>query len=118
MAEPRPDVTGKGPNLMRETLAIFKEIDGMCASWSGGAADKIKSALVEKAHEMEPLLQRGYMKTVKGGEIAWDCKQLALELKSSVEKKDEAGAAASLDKLGTEVDELIHKVKTFVIRMT
>lgn len=118
MAEAKPDVTGKGPTLMRETLTIFKEIDGLCAGLPGPAADKIKSALVTKAGEIEPLLQRGYMKTVKGGEISWSCKELALELKASVEKKDAAAAEAIFVKLDAEVEELIHKVKTFVIRMT
>jgi len=118
MAEPKPDVTGKGPSLMRETLAIFKEIDGMCASWPGPASDKIKVALAAKAKEVEPLLQRGYMKTVKGGEISLSCKELALELKSAVEKKDEAAAQTSLDKLDAQVEDLIQKVKSFVIRMT
>lgn len=117
MAE-RPDCTGKGPAFIREALAMFKEIDGQSASLSADAAKEIKSALASKAQEIEPLLSRAYMKTVKAGETAYDCKQLADELKASVASGDEPKALEHLGKLGTELDGLVHKVKTFVVRMT
>ena len=114
----KPDVTGKGPACIREGLVVFKQIDGQCAALSGAAAEKIKSTLSIKAQEIEPLLSRAYMKTVKAGEIAFGCKQLADELKSSVDRGDESKALEGLDKLGAELDGLTHKVKTFVVRMT
>ncbi len=117
MAE-RPDCTGKGPAFIREALATFKEIDGQCASLSADAAKELKSTLATKAQEIEPLLSRAYMKTVKAGETAYDCKQLAEELKACVAGGDESKAIEQLGKLGTELDGLVHKVKTFVVRMT
>ncbi len=44
------------------------------------------------------------MKTVKAGETAYDCKQLADELKASVSSGDESKAMENLGKLGTELD--------------
>jgi hypothetical protein len=116
--QPKPDVTGKGPAFIREALAVFKEIDGQCATMSAETAAKIKTALSNKSLEIEPLLSRAYMKTVKAGEVAYGVKLLAEDLKSSVDKCDEAKALENLDKLGPELDALIHKVKTFVVRMT
>jgi len=118
MADQKPNVTGKGPALIREALAVFKEIDGQCGSLSAESAEKIKATLAGKAQEIEPLLSRAYMKTVKAGETALGCKELAEELKASVDRCDESQALASLEKLGTQLDGLIHKVKTFVVRMT
>ncbi len=119
MADPQKvDVTGKGPAFVRDALAMFKEIDGQCTALSGDTAQKIKSTLASKAQEIEPLLSRAYMKTVKAGETALKCKELAGELKSSVANCDESKALESLDKLGAELDGLTHKVKTFVVRMT
>ncbi len=116
--QPKPDVTGKGPAFIREALDLFKQIDGQCGALSADAAVKIKSTLSIKAQEIEPLLSRAYMKTVKAGETAYGCKQLADELKSYVGSGDETKALENLDKLGTELDGLVHKVKTFVVRMT
>ncbi len=112
------DVTGKGPAFMREALELFRQIDGQCAALSPDAAVKIKATLSTKAHEIEPLLSRAYMKTVKAGETALGCKQLATDLKSSIDTGDEAKALEALDNLGTQLDGLVHKVKTFVVRMT
>ncbi|MBI5250586.1 MAG: hypothetical protein HY912_13935 [Desulfomonile tiedjei] len=114
----KPDVTGKGPAFIRETLVVFGEINGQCATLSKDAAEKIKATLSSKGQEIEPLLSRAYMKTVKAGETALACRQLADLLKSSVTGCDEAKAMENLDKLGAELDGLIHKVKTFVVRMT
>jgi hypothetical protein len=118
MADQRPDCTGKGPAFIREALAMFKEIDGQTASLSADAAKEIKSTLAGKTQEIEPLLSRAYMKTVKAGETAYDCKVLAGQLKASVASGEESNALESLNKLGTELDGLVHKVKTFVVRMT
>ncbi len=114
----RPNVTGKGPALIREALEVFNAIDGQCATLSADAAGRIKSTLATKRQEIEPLLTRAYMKTVKAGETAWDCKQLAEQLKQCVEGCQESQALETLSKLGTELDGLTHKVKTFVVRMT
>lgn len=114
----KPDVTGKGPAFVREALAMFKEIDGQCASLSADAAEKIKTTLDSKGQEIEPILSRAYMKTVKAGETAYTCKTLAEELKQSVDACNEAEALEKLAVLEKEMDGLIHKVKTFVVRMT
>ena len=114
----RPDVTGKGPALIREMLAVFKEIDGQCASLSPETAAKIKSTVAAKGQEIEPLLSRAYMKTVKAGEISWGCKELALEVKQQVDACNSEEALGKLENLEKELDGLIHKVKTFVVRMT
>jgi hypothetical protein len=114
----KPNVTGKGPAFIRETLSVFGEINGQCGSLSAEASEKIKTTLDTKAQEIEPILSRAYMKTVKAGETAYTCKTLADELKQSVESCNEAQALEKLDSLQTEMDGLIHKVKTFVVRMT
>lgn len=118
MAEKKmPDVTGKGPALSREMLAIFKEIDGM-NGLSGDAMTKIKAVCQAKGAEMEAMLGRAYMKTVKAGEVAWQCKELAAELKDAIAAGNEAGALEILEKIETDLGGLIHTAKTFVIRMT
>lgn len=114
----RPDVTGKGPALIREMLGVFKEINERDASLSPELAQRIKTTLLAKGEQIEPLLSRAYMKTVKAGETSWACKELALNLKQSMESCNEAEALAKLDQLEKELDGLTHKVKTFVVRMT
>lgn len=112
-----PDVTGKGPALSREMLATFKEIEGM-NKLTPDAMAKIKEFCQTKGAEMEAMLGRAYMKTVKAGEVAWQCKELAVELKEAVAAGNEAGALEVLGKLDTDLGNLIHTAKTFVIRMT
>ncbi len=119
MAEQKkPNVTGKGPAFIRETLGVFNQIDGQCGSLSPEVSEKIKSTLCAKAQEIEPIISRAYMKTVKAGETAYTCKVLTDELKQSIESCNEAQALANLEQLQKEMDGLIHKVKTFVVRMT
>lgn len=119
MAEAKkPDVTGKGPAFVREAIGVFQEIGGLCGSLSAETSEKIKTTLDAKGQEIEPILSRAYMKTVKAGETAYTCKTLADELKEIVAKGDEAQALEKLDQLQKEMDGLIHKVKTFVVRMT
>ncbi|MGQ9920306.1 MAG: hypothetical protein ACUVRZ_03135 [Desulfobacca sp.] len=119
MAEQKmPDVTGKGPALMREMLAIFKELQDKVSGLSADAADQIKTLCNGKGAEMEPLLSRAYMKTVKAGEVAWKCKEMARELAGAVANGNEAAALETLANLQKELDGLIHTTKTFVIRMT
>lgn len=113
-----PNVAGKGPSLIREMLATIKELDGSFGKIPDGAADQIKSVCTEKAQEIEPLTSRAYMKTVKAGETAWQCSQLALALKESVGSGNEAAALEALGKLSNELDDLINKTKNFVVRMT
>jgi len=113
-----PNVAGKGPSLVREMLATFKELNGSLDKVSTEAAEKIKAICTDKAQEIEPLTSRAYMKTVKAGETAWQCSQMALELKESVGAGNEAAAMETLDKLGVELGDLINKTKNFVVRMT
>ena len=114
----RPNVTGKGPSLVREMLVVFKETEGNLGNLSDGAAEKIKSALSEKGGALEAVIRMAYMKTVKAGETAYDCKQMALELKESIASGNEDNALKILDKLGSDLDGFIRKIKTFVVRMT
>ncbi|MEW6348579.1 MAG: hypothetical protein AB1646_05920 [Thermodesulfobacteriota bacterium] len=114
----RPDVTGKGPAFIRETLEVFKEINGKCGSLSAQSAEKIQATLGAKAAEIEPILSRAYMKTVKAGETAYSCKELTEGLMQCAANGNEAEAMAKLAELEKEMDGLIHKVKTFVVRMT
>ncbi len=112
-----PDVTGKGPALGREMIAVFKEIDGM-NGLSADAMGKIKGVCQAKSGELEGMLTRAYMKTVKAGEVAWQCKELAADLKDAIAAGNEAGALEVLDKIDKDLGNLIHTAKTFVIRMT
>ncbi len=114
----RPPVAGKGPAFMKETLAVFKDITGNLDGLTAASAEKIKSTLEAKAQDVEPLLSRAYMKTVKAGETSYDCKVLAEGLQQCVQAGNEADAMESLGQLETHMDGLIHKVKTFVVRMT
>lgn len=116
MAEAMPNVAGKGPNLIREMLVTFREID--VNGLSGAASGKINAVCVEKGQEIEPLVSRAYMKTVKAGETAWQCSQLALQLKDSVAAGNEATALEAAGKLDAELSGLINKTKNFVVRMT
>jgi len=43
---------------------------------------------------------------------------MALELKESIESGNEDNALEILDKLGSDLDGFIRKIKTFVVRMT
>jgi hypothetical protein len=45
-------------------------------------------------------------------------KEKALELKEMVGKSDEKSAAALMDGMTPELDQFLHKIKTFVVRMT
>jgi hypothetical protein len=109
----RPNVTGKGPALSREMLEVFKEI-----TENTSTSDKIKSGLSEKGDELGKIIKMAYLKTVKAGETAWDCKEMALELKEAIGAGDEAKAGEIYDKMIGELEQFIHKTKTFVVRMT
>lgn len=114
----RPPVAGKGPAFMREALAVFKDINGNLGSVPPEFAEKIKTTLETRSQDIEPLLKRAFMKTVKAGEISYDCKVLAEGLQQCVETGNEPEALENLGKLETQLDGLIQKVKTFVVRMT
>ncbi len=118
MAEAMPNVAGKGPTLIREMLATFKEIDGSLNGLSSAASGRIKSLCSEKGQEIEPLVSKAYMKTVKAGETSWECSQLALQIKDSAAAGNEAAALEAVEKLDAELSGLIHKTKNFVVRMT
>ncbi|MDR3554290.1 MAG: hypothetical protein P4L55_06015 [Syntrophobacteraceae bacterium] len=113
-----PNVAGKGPTLIREMLGTFKEVEGSLNGLSSPAAEKIRVLCTEQGREIEPLTSRAYMKTVKAGETAWQCGQMALRLKESIAAGNEAAALETVDKLGAELGGLINKTKNFVVRMT
>ena len=114
----RPNVTGKGPSLTREMLEIFKEIEGETGNLSDDAAAKITSTLQEKGEQLQKVIKMAYLKTVKAGETAWDCKEMAGELKAAAASGDEAKALDILETLSADLDQFLHKIKTFVVRMT
>ena len=114
----RPNIVGKGPALSREMIAMFKEIQENSAGLSGDLAGKINAVLGEKGAALEKVVKMAYLKTVKAGEVAWDLKEETVSLKETIAAGDEAKAAEILDKMEGELDGFIHKIKTFVVRMT
>ena len=114
----RPNIVGKGPVLSRELIAIFKEIQENASGLSDGLAGKISSVLGEKGANLEKVVKMAYLKTVKAGEVAWDLKEETLNLKETISAGDEAKATEILEKLDSELDGFINKIKTFVVRMT
>jgi hypothetical protein len=99
-------------------LEVFKEIQENSGKLSGAVKDRINSTLAEKSADLEKVIRMAYLKTVKAGEVAWDLKEKALELKEMVGKSDEKSAAALMDGMTPELDQFLHKIKTFVVRMT
>jgi len=110
----RPNVTGKGPALARETIELFSEIlaDG------GSMKGLLESKLADRGAALEKIVKMAFLKTVKAGEMTWDLKEMTLDLKAAVAAGDEAKAKEILEPLTTDMDELIHRIKTFVVRMT
>jgi hypothetical protein len=114
----RPNVVGKGPALIREMVGILKEVEEKLGDLSGEAADKVKFVAVDLRDEIEPIVTRAYVKTVKAGETAWDCKELSLELKAAVDSGDSDKAAEIAGNIESELKAFIEKIKKFVVRMT
>ena len=110
----RPNVTGKGPALAKEVVSIFNEI----LANGGSMQATLESELADRGADLQKIGKMAYLKTVKAGEVAWDLKELSLELKSVVEAGDEAKAKEILATVTKDLDFLIHKIKTFVVRMT
>lgn len=110
----RPNVTGKGPALAREIIQLFGEIlaDG------GNMQGMLESSLADRGADLEKIVKMAFLKTVKAGEMTWDLKEMTLELKEAVAAGDEAKAKEILEPLTKDMDELIHRIKTFVVRMT
>lgn len=114
----RPNIVGKGPTLSREMIAIFKEIQENTAGLSDDLAGKITEVLGERGATLEKIVKMAYLKTVKAGELAWDLKEEALNLKETIATGDEAKITEILGKIEADLDTYIHKIKTFVVRMT
>jgi hypothetical protein len=110
----RPNVTGKGPALAKEIIELFGEI----LANGGGMKAMLEPELADRGAQLEKIGKMAYLKTVKAGETAWDLKEMSLELKAAVESGDEAKAKEILEPLTAGLDQLIHKIKTFVVRMT
>lgn len=110
----RPNVTGKGPSLAREIVTAFDQI----LSNAGSMKDMLEPQLADRGAQLDKISKMAYLKTVKAGETAWDVKEMALELQAAVEGGDEAKAKEILEPMTAELDQLIHKIKTFVVRMT
>lgn len=110
----RPNVTGKGPALARETIGLLGEI----MSNGGSMQGMLESKLADRSADLEKIVKMAFLKTVKAGEMTWDLKEMALELQEAVAAGDEAKASQILEPMTTDMDELIHRIKTFVVRMT
>lgn len=110
----RPNVTGKGPGLAREIVDVI----GQMLSNGGPMKDKLEAQLADRSAQLEKITKMAFLKTVKAGEMTWDIKEMTLELQSAVDAGDEAKADELLEPLTTELDQLIHRIKTFVVRMT
>jgi hypothetical protein len=112
----RPNVVGKGPALANEIIEL---INGIAAnSVSDTAKEKIVVPLQAKAEELQQVVKMAYLKTVKAGEVAWDLKEEVAEMKAKLDAGDEAGAIAATEALMPNMENLLHKIKTFVVRMT
>jgi hypothetical protein len=110
----RPNVTGKGPALAKETVEILGEV----ISNGGSMKEMLESQLADRGADLQKIGKMAYLKTVKAGELAWDLKEMSLELKSAVEAGDEAKAKEIVENVTKDMDFLINKIKTFVVRMT
>jgi len=99
-------------------IAIFKEIQEDSGGLSDELASKVDAVLGEKGAALEKVVKMAYLKTVKAGEVAWDLKEETLNLKKVIAAGDEAKAGELLEKIEGELDGFIHKIKTFVVRMT
>jgi len=112
----RPNVVGKGPALAKEIIDLITEIAGN--SVSDTAKEKIVVPLEGKAAELQQVIKMAYLKTVKAGEVAWDLKEEVVEMKAKLDGGDETGAIAATEALMPNMENLLHKIKTFVVRMT
>ncbi len=110
----RPNVTGKGPALAREIIDLFEQI----LSNGGSMKDLLESKLADRGADLQKIVKMAFLKTVKAGEMTWDLKEMTLELKAAVDAGDEAKVTQILEPLTADMDELIHRIKTFVVRMT
>ena len=110
----RPNVTGKGPALAKEMVELFAEV----IANGGGMKDMLESQLADRGADLEKIGKMAFLKTVKAGEMTWDLKEMSVELKDAVSAGDEAKVKEILEPLTAGTDELIHRIKTFVVRMT
>jgi hypothetical protein len=107
----RPNVVGKGPAFTKEIIALFRSI-------KEESSGEIGTACAQKADELEKIVKMAYLKTVKAGEVSWDLKEMATNLKESVSAGDESKAKEIFGQMQGDLDTFIHKIKTFVVRMT
>jgi hypothetical protein len=114
----RPNVVGKGPVFTKEMIELFREIKDSANGLSSEAGQQIGAALAAKADELEKVVKMAYLKTVKAGEVAYDLKEMATDLKASAEAGDESKAVEIFGQMQGDLDNFIHKIKTFVVRMT
>ncbi len=114
----RPNVVGKGPALTKELIGIFKEISKNTNNISSDIGEKIRTTLDEKGAELEQITRMAYLKTVKAGEVAYDLKEEATALNEAVQSGNEKKAEEMINNMIGELDHFIHKIKTFVVRMT
>jgi hypothetical protein len=110
----RPNVTGKGPALAREVV----EVIGQMLSDGGPMQGMLESELADRGAQLEKIGKMAFLKTVKAGEMAWDIKEMTMELQAAVAAGDEAKSKELLAPMTAELDQLIHRIKTFVVRMT
>lgn len=114
----RPNVVGKGPAFTREMIGLFREIKDNVNGISAEAGQQIGTTLATKADELEKVVKMAYLKTVKAGEVAWDLKEMTTDLKAKIAAGDESKAMEIFGQMQGDLDTFIHKIKTFVVRMT
>ena len=114
----RPNVVGKGPAFSREMITTFSEIKADMNGIGKDAAEKIQTLVTDKGDDLAKVVKMAYLKTVKAGEVSWDLKEMSLVLKEAIGAGDESKALETAEQMGPQLDEFIHKIKPFVVRMT
>ena len=114
----RPNVVGKGPAFSREMITTFNEIKADMSGIAKDTAEKIHTLVTDKGDELEKVVKMAYLKTVKAGEVAWDLKEMSFILKEAIGAGDDSKALETAEQMAPQMDEFIHKIKTFVVRMT
>ena len=114
----RPNVVGKGPAFSKEMIATFNEIKVDMGGVAKDTSDKIQTLVTDKGDELEKVVKMAYLKTVKAGEVAWDLKEMSVVLKEAIGAGDDSKALETAEQMAPQLDQFIHKIKTFVVRMT
>lgn len=114
----RPNVVGKGPAFAKEMIATFSKLQENMDGISKDASEKIKTLVTSKGDDLAKVVKMAYLKTVKAGEVSYDLNEMSNTLKAAIGAGDESKAVETAEQMEPQLDEFIHKIKTFVVRMT